>query len=266
MVKIPASSNFGQKDANDFRKTLHDTHPKISSTVYDLEYTNTKAGPSNYMLRKEKRDINGCNISGQFRDKQLCEDISGDLTCSIDSWKANPSDISTDTTFSVDSEIENMEILKELEEDTVKGKGKAIKGTIAMFKKSNQTVDASQVNEEKSSDPYITPEFLSFSNEDVSHLFLDKKFEQWNTAFKSWFMENDYVAAKRPNTITIQQYISEICRYSEYVNERMKAKNINWNLNDLLLFNKTNGSSFNTQNGITFFEDPTDYMIFNGIR
>ena len=103
--------------------------------------------------------------------------------------------------------------------------------------------------------------FLSIPNEDVPHLFLDKKFEPWNTAFKSWFMENDYVAAKRPNTTTIQQYISEICRYSEYIHERMKAKNINWNLNDLLLFNKTNGSSFNTQNGITFFEDPTDYMI-----
>ena len=70
--EIPASSNIGQKDANDFRKKLHDTHPKVSSTVYDLEYTNTKAGPSNYMLRNEKRDINGCNISGQFRDKQLC--------------------------------------------------------------------------------------------------------------------------------------------------------------------------------------------------
>ena len=41
----------------------------------------------------------------------------------------------------------------------------------------------------------------------------------------------------------------------------MKEKNISWHLNDLLMFNKKKGSTFNAQNGITFFEDPMQYMI-----
>ena len=38
-------------------------------------------------------------------------------------------------------------------------------------------------------------------------------------------------------------------------------RNVDWNLNDLLLFNRTRGSTFNSQKGVNFFEDPTQYMI-----
>ena len=110
-------------------------------------------------------------------------------------------------------------------------------------------------------DPNLIPEFLSYPNINVSPLYKEKKFEEWNTAYTNWFMDKNRVASKTPNTKTIQQYISELCRYGEYVHETMKKKNVSWNLNDLLRINKTKGTTFNSKNGIIFFEDPTQYIL-----
>lgn len=109
--------------------------------------------------------------------------------------------------------------------------------------------------------PHTIPEFLRFPNVDVSYLFKDKHFEEWTSAYKNWFLDEDRVAKKITNIKTINAYCSELCRYGLYIQNKMKKKYIDWHLNDLLLFHKTKGSTFNAANGIIFFEDPTQYMM-----
>ena len=64
-------------------------------------------------------------------------------------------------------------------------------------------------------------------------------FEDWNLAFRNWFLDNKKDSTERQNHRAIQNYIRELIYYSEYVHKRMKTINVNWTLNNLLFLNRT---------------------------
>ena len=133
----------------------------------------------------------------------------------------------SDNTFSITPDTTNSSL------SDGKQKTKDVKKVKCIIGRKNMSKNCIKQNnteiEPKSNlfDPNAIPEFLSFPNTNVSLLFKDKKFEEWNTAYTNWFMDKNRVASKTPNTRTIQGYVSELCRYREYVHESMKEKNFN---------------------------------------
>ena len=188
-------------------------------------------------------------------------DSADELSNTFESWKLHPLELSSETSSSINSEPENLDLIDNEFRLSTSKKGKALIGkkSVAKNKKEESTVDAKPTSD--SFNPNDVPDFLSLPNEDVCHILKEKQFEKWNLAYTNWFLDKDQVAAKKPSIKTIRGYSSELCRYALYVHESMKRRNVDWNLNDILNFNTAKGSSFNSKNGITFFEDPTQYMI-----
>ena len=236
-----------------------------TTSEYETEDRQCKPGTSKYLLRNENMSNAYKNTLINYAENILpsCTDneLSDDLSHSSESWRANLHGNLIDSSSSTDLSIEDKPAPKNNVKVTTKCKEKCIVRRKSTAKNLNKPQDDNAGSKSTSFDPNVIPEFLSLPNTDVVHLFKEKKFEEWNMAYTNWFVDKDRVAFKKPTNKTIQQYISELCRYGQYVQEAMKEKNISWHLNDLLMFNKKKGSTFNAQNGITFFEDPMQYMI-----
>ena len=245
----------------EFRKDLRHIATEETSSEEDRGIDNVNPGPSKYHLRVKstKNDYN--DTIEKWEKETLSSTALDDLSQSIQSWRVSMHDESTDNSIIARSDITNTVFPNDSKKSKSNNKGKCIIGRKNIPKKCTKKQDVEKVTNIGSFDPNLIPEFLSFPNINVSPLYKDKKFEKWNTAYKNWFIDKNRVASKTPNTNTIQQYLSELCRYGEYVHESMKKKNVNWSLNDLLRLNKSKGSTFNSENGIIFFEDPTQYIL-----
>ena len=227
----------------------------------DCAVTEIQPGPSHYDFRKKTQVKNDTTAVYSKIEQLSSSDTADDLSTTIESWKVNPTELFTEISSPENSDIENDFQPQCVVKIEAKKKGKSLMGK-SLVAKGKQHENANN-NEPTGNlfDPHEVPDFLSLPNDDVSHIFQDKQFEEWNIAYRNWFLDKNRVASKKPNTKTVQSYASELCRYGKYVHEMMKKRNVDWNLNDLLLFNRTRGSTFNSQKGVTFFEDPTQYMI-----
>ena len=81
------------------------------------------------------------------------------------------------------------------------------------------------------------PEFLYEPNIREIPVYKQDKFTIFNTEFETWWKNIDKAAYKTTPSTTVQGYISEVCRFSEWIMDHMKLSNIKWTLNDLLDFN-----------------------------
>ena len=90
-----------------------------------------KEGMSNakkYALRIRGIESNELNPSSVDEEKLESSDSIEDLTCSVESWKADPFEMSSDSSSPEDSEDESVVIPSDTEENNLKNKGKSIVG------------------------------------------------------------------------------------------------------------------------------------------
>ena len=117
-----------------------------------------------------------------------------------------------------------------------------------------------EISEAEDFDLHQYPQFLFEPNVKECPEYQKEKYALFVQEFRTWWLNADLVSNHKSSTNTIQAYISELCRFSDWIEQSMARSNINWQLNDLLAINNIKGDDFNTRDGPKFLVDPTDYM------